>query len=75
MTITLKTADGKFHTTTSIEQVENGYIIRRVDIFENRKDTTIEEYDLTWGYETIRYFFTSKVNALITNGYKIEDIQ
>lgn len=76
MIVTLKNEENKTCTVLSFEQTENGSVTKRVDLLhDNRKRTTIEEYGDSWNIESVRFFFVSEVNALISNGYKVADIK
>ena len=76
MIATLKNRKDTSCTILSIEQVENGTNVQRVDIIdETRKRTTVEYYDNSWQFDTIRSFFFSELNAIIDNGFKLVDMK
>lgn len=76
MIATLKDKENASCTILSIEQVENGTNIRRVDIIDDtRKRTTVEYYDNSWSFDNVRYFFCSKLNAIMSNGFDLVDVK
>lgn len=76
MFATLKNKENTQCTIISIEQVENGTNVQRVDIIDDtRKRTTVSYFDNSWDFDTIRSFFFSELNAIIDNGFKLVDIK
>lgn len=75
MIVTLKNKENASRTILSIEQVENGTNVQRVDIDETRKRTTVEYYDDSWDFDTVRSFFFTELNAIINNGFKLVDMK
>ena len=62
-------------TELTLEVCEEFKIIKRVDNFnDGRKVETIEKYDSSWSDETVRFFFVSRANAIVSNGGKIKNI-
>lgn len=62
-------------TELTFEVREEFKIIKRVDNFnDGRNVETIEKYDSSWSDETVRFFFVSRANAIVSSGSKIKDI-
>ena len=62
-------------TELTLEVCKEFKIIKRVDnLNDGRKVETIEKYDGSWSDETVRFFFVSRANAIVSNGGKIKNI-
>lgn len=76
MIATLKNKENTQCTIISIEQVENGTNVQRVDIIDDtRKRTTLSYYDNSWDFNTVRSFFITELNAIIDSGFKVVDLK
>lgn len=76
--ILLKKEDKPFNATTELtfDVTENGTSIRRFNNMDDgREYDSIEKYDTSWKENIVRDFFITKVNVLIEDGYRVEDIQ
>ena len=59
----------------SFVKTAKGFVISRLDKHSDREISTIDAFDSSWSEETIRFFFVSRINAIIANGGEIKDIE
>lgn len=62
-------------TVVGYEKNEEGFIVSCTTKQSDRESISIDKYDNTWQESSVRFFFFSRVNGIVSNDGKIVDIE